>query len=231
MSKIKILAIDIGHNVKYDTGAVGIRKEDDLNSEVGIALINKFKAIGIKVVNCTPKSAVSLSNSLSQRCKAANEAHADFLVSIHHNACPGGYGAEVLCYSKGLGEEVGKSVLSEISKLGFRNRGIKYRNDLYILNNTVMESIIVECAFCDSKMDMTNYNSERMAEAIFKGICKVLNISTSTSDNSIQKYYTVKRGDTLWSISRMYGVTVDSLVKKNGISNRNMIYVGQKIKI
>ena len=26
-----ILAIDIGHNGSYDTGAVGIRKEDDLN--------------------------------------------------------------------------------------------------------------------------------------------------------------------------------------------------------
>ncbi|MGL4774391.1 MAG: hypothetical protein ACRC2K_12565 [Clostridium sp.] len=28
MSKIKILALDIGHNVKFDGGAVGIRKED-----------------------------------------------------------------------------------------------------------------------------------------------------------------------------------------------------------
>ena len=34
-----ILAIDIGHNVPYDTGAVGIRREDDLNRLVGNALI------------------------------------------------------------------------------------------------------------------------------------------------------------------------------------------------
>ena len=34
-----ILAIDIGHNVPYDTGAVGIRKEDDLNRLVGNSLI------------------------------------------------------------------------------------------------------------------------------------------------------------------------------------------------
>ena len=33
-----ILAIDIGHNVSYDIGAVGIRREDDLNRLVGNAL-------------------------------------------------------------------------------------------------------------------------------------------------------------------------------------------------
>lgn len=38
-----ILAIDIGHNVPYDTGAVGIRKEDDLNRLVGNALISKLR--------------------------------------------------------------------------------------------------------------------------------------------------------------------------------------------
>ena len=44
-----ILAIDIGHNVPYDTGAVGIRREDDLNRLVGNALISKLRERGIKV--------------------------------------------------------------------------------------------------------------------------------------------------------------------------------------
>lgn len=43
--------------------------------------------------------------------------------------------------------------------------------------------------------------------------------------------YTVKAGDTLSAIAAKYGTTVDALVKKNGISNPNLIYVGQKIKI
>ena len=43
--------------------------------------------------------------------------------------------------------------------------------------------------------------------------------------------YTVQRGDTLNSIANKYGTTVDKLVKKNGIKNKNLIYVGQKIKI
>ena len=49
-----ILAIDIGHNVPYYTGAVGIRRKDDLNMLVGNALISKLRGRGIKVVNCTP---------------------------------------------------------------------------------------------------------------------------------------------------------------------------------
>ena len=43
--------------------------------------------------------------------------------------------------------------------------------------------------------------------------------------------YTVVKGDTLWSISRRYNTTVDELVKINNIKNRNLIYIGQKIKI
>ena len=59
-----ILAIDIGHNVPYDTGAVGIRTEDELNKLVGNALISKLRGRGIKVVNCTPGTAKSLNDSL-----------------------------------------------------------------------------------------------------------------------------------------------------------------------
>ena len=51
---------------------------------------------------------------------------------------------------------------------------------------------------------------------------------SSTSENVV---YTVKRGDTLWAISQKYGVSVDYLVNKNGIINRNLIYPGQLIKI
>ena len=43
--------------------------------------------------------------------------------------------------------------------------------------------------------------------------------------------YTVKKGDTLTYIANKSGTSVDSLVKKNKIKNKNLIYVGQKIKI
>ena len=43
--------------------------------------------------------------------------------------------------------------------------------------------------------------------------------------------YVVVKGDTLFKISRRYGVTVDDLVRWNGIKNRNLIYPGQQLKI
>ncbi len=43
--------------------------------------------------------------------------------------------------------------------------------------------------------------------------------------------YTVKAGDSLTAIAAKYGTTVSALVKKNGISNPDLIYVGQKIKV
>lgn len=45
------------------------------------------------------------------------------------------------------------------------------------------------------------------------------------------KTYKVVRGDTLSKIAKQYGTTVDTLVKLNGIKNKNLIYVGQIIKL
>lgn len=43
--------------------------------------------------------------------------------------------------------------------------------------------------------------------------------------------YTVVRGDTLWSIARRFGKTVNEIAKLNRIQNVNYIYVGQKLRI
>ncbi|MDU3411733.1 N-acetylmuramoyl-L-alanine amidase [Clostridium sp.] len=268
--KLNCIGIDIGHNLRCDVGAVGIRREDELNLLVGKALIKKFRGKGIKVVECLPSSASSHRDSLSKRCRAANYGKVDMFISIHHNACPGGYGSECLCIKGGqqnaLSERLSKVILEEVCKLGFRNRGVKDRRDLYVINNTTMPAIIVECAFVDSASDMNGYDSERMADAIFRGVCRFCGISLSgdqgelggtsisggggnlggtstsgsqdgTSSSGNQggtgnpKYHVVQKGDTLWGISMKYGVSVEDLVRINGIKDRNMIYVGQKLKI
>ncbi|OOO00035.1 MAG: hypothetical protein ATN35_09510 [Epulopiscium sp. Nele67-Bin004] len=51
--------------------------------------------------------------------------------------------------------------------------------------------------------------------------------STSSSDIS----YTVQNGDTLSQIAEDYDTTVDELVDLNGISNPNLIYIGQVLQI
>lgn len=43
--------------------------------------------------------------------------------------------------------------------------------------------------------------------------------------------YTVKAGDNLTKIAKAYGTTIDKLVADNGIKNKDLIRVGQKITI
>lgn len=48
---------------------------------------------------------------------------------------------------------------------------------------------------------------------------------------SDEKVYVVKRGDTLSAIAKRFNTTVDKLVALNNIENRNLIRVGQRIKL
>jgi len=41
--------------------------------------------------------------------------------------------------------------------------------------------------------------------------------------------HVVSRGDTLYSVARRYGTTVNAIVRTNGLRNPNWIYVGQKL--
>lgn len=54
--------------------------------------------------------------------------------------------------------------------------------------------------------------------------------SFTTQINNIETY-TVVKGDTLWSIAKRFNTTVDDLVRLNNIKNRDLIYVGQVLKI
>ena len=55
-------------------------------------------------------------------------------------------------------------------------------------------------------------------------------INTITNPN-LDITYIAKKGDTLWGIARKFGVTVDYLANKNDIQNRNLIRIGQIIRI
>lgn len=47
----------------------------------------------------------------------------------------------------------------------------------------------------------------------------------------VERTYTVRRGDTLWSISRRFGTTVSALVRLNHLKNPDLIYAGQVLRI
>lgn len=66
---------------------------------------------------------------------------------------------------------------------------------------------------------------------IYVGQVLVIPSSSPTPAPTTEIKYTVKAGDTLWSIANRYGVTVQAIAAKNLITNLNIIYVGQILVI
>ena len=76
--------------------------------------------------------------------------------------------------------------------------------------------------------EIAKMNNIKNVNLIYIG--QILNIPSST--NQPQKIiYTIQRGDTLWSISRRYGVSIAYLVMQNRIQNPNLIYAGNTLII
>jgi membrane-bound lytic murein transglycosylase D len=57
------------------------------------------------------------------------------------------------------------------------------------------------------------------------------NTSTASSGTATYKYYTVKKGDSLWSIAQAHGTTVEELKRLNGFGSKVVLHVGDKIKL
>lgn len=162
--------IDIGHNCHPDIGARGIRQEDHLTMEVGTRVISKLKSLGHQVINCKPSRASSVGNSLQQRCNIANFNRVDVFVSIHFNSFNRQANGTEIFTASDTGRRIAQPVLDNIVKLGFFNRGVKNGLHLYVVKNTNMPAILVECCFCDAQQDMNRYNPDSLSDAIVRGL-------------------------------------------------------------
>lgn len=67
-----------------------------------------------------------------------------------------------------------------IKKLGFKDRGVKERKDLYVLHRTNSPAMLIECCFVDDKDDVKLYDAKKMAQAIVTGI-----LSSVKNNNSL----------------------------------------------
>lgn len=167
-----IVGINCGHTVSgAGYGAVGFIKESEHTRLVGHALMDKLRSVGVDVVDCTIDSANTQGEYLTAVVELANRQDLDWFISIHFNASSShdGNGVEVYSYGgKQYSETV--EVCENISKLGFKNRGIKLGNGLYVIRKTKAKSMLIECCFCDNEQDVNLYNSVGGADAIAKAI-------------------------------------------------------------
>jgi uncharacterized protein YjdB len=165
------VAIDIGHNTDFDSGATGIRQEDCMTKEVGEKVISKLKNLGYTVIDTLPSNASSVSDSLIQRSNYANENEVGRFVCVHFNVFNGqAHGSEVFYQTNSdISKNLAQTILSNLVSLGFTNRGIKTDN-LSVLRNTTAPAVLIEGCFIDNTDDMQRYDAEKMSNAIVNGI-------------------------------------------------------------
>lgn len=175
-----IFNVSAGHNPdgKIGCGAIGLIKESTEARKVKNEVIRLLRENGQTVYDCTVDNGTSQGNVLTKIIKNCKAHKVDLDVSIHFNAGANDErgngkttGTEVLLYQKGSGAtSYAENVCKEISALGLKNRGIKYRENLYYLKNTPAPAMIIECCFVDDKEDVEIYDYQSMAKAIVKGL-------------------------------------------------------------
>lgn len=179
MQKIRTVNVHAGHTPAYGKapGAVSILNESVEDRKIVKRVIKLLRTDGCTVYNCT-SSGSSQSDNLHRIVKKCNAHPVDIDVSIHLNSGRNDKkgdkktgGVEVLIKtSGGCKAEIASDICKNVSDLGFTNRGIKIRTDLYVLNHTKSPALLVEACFVDDKDDANLYNNKDMAYAIASGI-------------------------------------------------------------
>lgn len=175
-----IFNIHAGHNPdnKKACGCVGLIKESTEARNVKNEVIRQLQLLGHTVYDCTCDNGTSQQDVLNKIIKKCNANEVELDVSIHFNSAANDKngngvttGTEVYIYSKNSGANgYATAVVNAISRLGFKNRGVKVKNDLRVLAETKAPAILIECCFVDDADDVKLYNPSDMASAIVHGL-------------------------------------------------------------
>ena len=164
------IMLDAGHGGR-DPGAVyNGRQEKDDNLALTLAIGEIYE-------------------SPYQKAMEANEAGADFFVSIHRNSYPTDNtvsGVETLVYDKsGLKLQMAENINEQLESIGFVNLGVKERPGLVVLRRTRMPAVLVEAGFINSDTDnqLFDDNFDDIALAIAEGILDTLQMNGLIENN------------------------------------------------
>lgn len=148
---------------------------------------------------------------------------------------PGGEGAEVI-YALRNNEKLSQKILNELASSGqiirkyYQKRGTSNPNTdyYYMLRNTApYESVIVEYGFLDNAKDASKLknNYKQYALDVVDAVLDYKGYIPEDVD-----YYIVKKGDSLYSIAKKYGTTVDKLKSLNNLTSNNLA-IGQSLLV
>ncbi|WP_368298399.1 N-acetylmuramoyl-L-alanine amidase [Cytobacillus firmus] len=225
------LFIDPGHG-GTDPGAVGNGlQEKNLTLQIATRikeiLTLEYDNVSIRMSRTNDQTV-----SLSERTNAANAWGADFFLSVHINAGGGtgyedyvypGVGAPTTTYQNNIHAEV-------IKLIDFYDRGKKQAN-FHVLRETNMPALLTENGFIDNTNDAAKLKSSTFIENLVRGHVNGIVKSFNLPKKNSAVYHTVVSGDTVYSLSRTYGSTVQQIKDWNNLDGEYTIYVGQVLRV
>lgn len=182
MSKIKAVTVHGGHN---PSGKIACGASDYIDESKEARIITKkvvrlLKKNGIKAYDCTVNNGKSQTDVLRKICAKCNAKKRDIDISIHFNSSnhqklpdKKTLGTEVLVRSTdGIRGDLAKRICSQISKVGFKNRGVKTDTSLWFLNQTNRPALLIEVCFVSDPDDAAIYkkNKDDIAKAMVQAI-------------------------------------------------------------
>ena len=181
-----LIVLDPGHG-GIDGGKIGVNgaEEKEINLKISLKIKEILENAGMTVVMTREddqRLAESQVEDLKKRASLMNEQNAVLTVSIHQNSYheAGVSGAQVFYYTDSAEGKLAAQILQEaLKELDPENtKEAKGNNTYYILKQTEVPVVIVECGFLSNYSDAEkladdSYQQE-LAKAIAKGISEYI---------------------------------------------------------
>jgi N-acetylmuramoyl-L-alanine amidase len=238
-----VIVIDPGHG-GYDPGATGPQGLHEKN--IALSISNQLKMVlnqqGFKAY-LTRSSDEYL--SLKERLAFAEQHKANLFISIHADAYKGkdSYGASVFTMSpKGRSEGrtkmaaasfmAGEKVIQALKPVIRLHHPDVLPGNFEVLGSLDFPSLLVEVGFISNIYGEKNLSSSAYQKNIVSGLAKgVESYFTQKASQSAELIrYSVRRGETLSHLSRLFHVSVSAIQSENHLKS-TQIKIGQVLLI